>query len=99
ERTRQAVHTQEELRRVNRALTVLSRSNQAAMRARSEEELLNAVCQIVVDAGQYIMAWIASVEHDEAKSIRPLARAGADDGYLETIKLTWADAPLGSDAS
>jgi|GEM_PF-2002860 len=99
ERTRQAVHTQEELRRVNRALTVLSRCNQAAMRAKSEDELLNDVCQIVVDAGQYIMAWIASVEHDEAKSIRPLARAGADDGYLETIKLTWADAPLGSDAS
>jgi len=57
------------------------------------------VCQIVVDAGQYMMAWIASVEHDEAKSIRPLAKAGADDGYLDTIKLTWADAPLGSDAS
>ncbi|NLF11397.1 MAG: GAF domain-containing protein [Anaerolineaceae bacterium] len=99
ERTRQAVHAQEELRRVNRALTVLSRCNQAAMRAKSEDELLNAVCQIVVDAGQYIMAWIASVEHDEAKSIHPLARAGADDGYLETIKLTWADAPMGSDAS
>ena len=99
ERTRETVNAQEELRRVNRALTVLSRCNQAAMQAKSEQDLLHDVCQIVVDAGQYIMAWIASVEHDDARSIRPVAKAGADNGYLETIKLSWADAPLGSDST
>ena len=40
------------------------------------------------------MAWIASIEHDEAKSVRPLAWCG-DEGYIAKANITWADTERG----
>ena len=41
------------------------------------------------------MAWIAFAEHDEKKSIRPVAQKGYEEGYLDKAKLTWADTERG----
>ncbi len=41
------------------------------------------------------MVWIAFAMDDEAKSIRPVASAGFETGYLETLNLTWADTERG----
>ena len=42
------------------------------------------------------MAWVAYAEHDEAKSVRPVAWTGAEEGYLATVGITWADTELGA---
>jgi PAS domain S-box-containing protein len=41
------------------------------------------------------MVWIGFAENDEAKSIRPVAHAGFDEGYISTLRLTWAETELG----
>jgi K+-sensing histidine kinase KdpD len=41
------------------------------------------------------MVWIGYAEHDEAKSVRPVAFSGFEGGYLETLNLTWADTERG----
>ena len=84
-----------ELRRLNRALLAISRCNQAMLRAVNEMELLHEVCRIVVEVGGYRMAWVGYAEDDRKKSVRPVAKAGFDDGYLEKLKISWADNELG----
>lgn len=84
-----------ELRRLNRALRALSACNQALAQAGSEQELLEQICDIIVRVGGYRMAGIAYAEQDEKKTLRPVAQAGDDTGYLASIQLTWSDAPSG----
>jgi len=82
---------EEELSRVNRALLMLSDTNQAVVRITDEATLLNEVCRIAVDVGGYRLAWVGFAEHNEAKTLRPVARAGFDSGYIESARVTWAD--------
>jgi two-component system, cell cycle sensor histidine kinase and response regulator CckA len=84
-----------ELRRLNRALRALSACNQALAEAGSEQELLDRICDVIVRLGEYRFTWIGYAEQDEAKSVRPMARAGHEDGYLSEIKVTWDEAPTG----
>lgn len=83
------------LHRANRALRVLSTVNQALIHGESEPELLNLVCKALVDQGGYRMAWVGFAEHDEQKSIRPVAQYGISDRYLEHTAISWADTELG----
>ena len=84
-----------ELRRLNRALRALSACNRALARANSEQELLNEICQIIVRVGGYRMAGIAYAEHDAEKTVRPVAHAGYESGYLDRIEIGWSDTPTG----
>jgi PAS domain S-box-containing protein len=87
--------TEEDLRRFNRAMRTLSECNLAMVRATGEFELLQRICNILVDQGGYRMAWAGYAEQDEARTVRPVAVAGADEGYLASVKITWADDRLG----
>ncbi len=85
----------EELQRLNRALRVLSACNKALAQAGSEQELLEKICDLIVRPGAYRFAWIGYAENDAKKTVRPVAFAGRDDGYLSTIEVTWSDQPSG----
>ena len=84
-----------ELRRLSRALRALSGCNQALAQASSEQQLLNQICGIIVQVGGYRMVGIAYAQQDEEKTVRPVAHAGYDSGYLETIGILWSDTPAG----
>jgi PAS domain S-box-containing protein len=84
-----------ELRRLNRALRILSSSNQALVRAQAESQLPQEICRILVDEGGYRMAWMGFAERDAAKTLRPVACAGVEEGYLTSMKLSWADTERG----
>ena len=86
---------EEELRRVNRALRTVSECNQAMVRAPDEVTLLTDICRLLVEQGGYRMAWVGFAEQDEAKSVRPVAQAGFDEGYLDIVNVTWADTERG----
>ncbi len=86
---------EEELKRMHRALLALSNCNQALLHANNEMELLSEICRIVVEIGGYKMAWVGYAEDDEEKSVRPVAQAGFEEGYLEKVKLSWADVEHG----
>jgi two-component system cell cycle sensor histidine kinase/response regulator CckA len=87
-----------ELRRLNRALRALSACNQALLRATSEQELLDQICDVIVRLGEYSLAWIGYAMPDESKTIRPMALAGEDAGYVRNAVITWSDAPTGRGA-
>jgi PAS domain S-box-containing protein len=86
----------ETLHKVSRALKAITECHQALIRATNETELLHEVCRIIVEVGGYRMAWVGYAEEDAAKSIRPMAQRGFDDGYVEQLKITWADTVRGN---
>ncbi|HSB01532.1 MAG TPA: PAS domain S-box protein [Anaerolineales bacterium] len=86
---------QERLYQLNRTLKALNRSNQAMLRSRSETELLNEVCKIIIEDCGHAMVWIGFKAEDEQKSVRPVASAGFEAGYLETLNITWSDTERG----
>ena len=86
---------QEELLRINRAHRALSRCNEALIRATDESAWLEQVCRIVVDEAGYRFCWVGHAEQDDAKAVSPVAKAGFDEGYLNTLNITWADTEHG----
>jgi PAS domain S-box-containing protein len=86
---------EEELRQLNRVLKALSDSNQAMMHATSESGYLKEVCDFIIADCGYLMAWIGFAENDENKTVRPVAQAGFEKGYLETVNITWSDTERG----
>ncbi len=86
---------QDALRRSNRALRTLSECDQALARATDEQEFLSEVCALLVSVGGYPLAWVGSAEQDEARTVRPVTKAGLDDGYLDAARISWADTTLG----
>ncbi len=87
--------SEDNLARLNRTLQTLYQCNEALVHATDEYELLQTVCRILVEVGRVRMAWVGYRELDAAKTIRPVAQAGYDDGYVENVKATWADAERG----
>ncbi|MDX2097987.1 MAG: PAS domain S-box protein, partial [Leptolyngbyaceae cyanobacterium bins.59] len=91
----QQERTEHQLKRMNRSLRTLSSCNQTLIRATEETPFLQEICQNIIEIGGYRMAWVGFIEPDEAKTIRPVAWAGYESGYLESVQLTWADRERG----
>ena len=81
---------EEALKRKSRTLTLSDHCNNALIHAQDEKELLQQICTIIVETGSYRMAWVGYAE-EETKKIQPVAQAGFDEGYLETLNISWAD--------
>lgn len=87
------------LRDLNRELRAISSCNQVLMRTEDEQSLLDEICRIICEEAGYIMVWVGFAEDDEQKTIRPVARAGRESGYLDEARITWADTEQGSGPS
>jgi PAS domain S-box-containing protein/putative nucleotidyltransferase with HDIG domain len=83
--------SEQALERSNRALRALSASNELLLRADSEPDLLQGICDVAVGLGSYMMAWVGYAQDDERRSIKPLAHAGQEQGFLDEVALTWSD--------
>ena len=81
----------------NRELRAISSCNRTLMRAEDEQTLLRDMCSIVCDEAGYRMAWVGYAEGDDTGTLRLAAWAGAENGYLEQIRLTAVDAERGHD--
>ena len=93
--TRAQQEAEDALRRLNRELGAISSCVRTLLRAESEPKLLEDICRIVCEEAGYRMAWVGYREDDEAKTIRPVAWGGKEEGYLEQSGLTWADTERG----
>ena len=86
---------EDEMHKVNRALSLLSECNTLLVHATNEQDILADICRLTVQTGGYLMAWVGFAEHDENKTVRPVARSGYEEGYLDNVKITWDDSDLG----
>ncbi len=83
------------LKHSNRALKTLSACNRVLIHAEDETQFLNGICHAIVGQGGYKLAWIGHAEHDRARHVRPVAQAGFNEGYLESLNISWADTKRG----
>ncbi len=87
--------SEEELRKSNRALELITSCDQMLVRAKDETALLEDICNAIVNIGGYRIAWIGYAEDGENKPIRTMAKGGLDEGYLDILDITWADVDHG----
>jgi PAS domain S-box-containing protein len=92
---RERRRAEDQLRRLNRAHRALSLCNQALIRATDEASFLQDICRLIVEFAGYRLCWVGYAEADEARTVRPVAQAGYEEGYLETVNVTWADTERG----
>jgi PAS domain S-box-containing protein len=83
------------LKTTNRALQLRSACNQALVKMTDETAFLDEICRLIVEVGGYRMAWVGLAEQDRLKTVRPVGQAGYEAGYLESIRITWADEERG----
>ncbi len=67
--------SEDNIRKLNRTLSVLSDVNQTIVRTRSIPALFEEVCQIAVEKGGYPMVWIGLLE-PSGQTLHPVAQAG-----------------------
>ena len=73
------------------ALQTVTACNRVLERATSEPEMLREICRVIVEEEGYRMAWIGFPEADEKKSVRVVAHAGFEEGYLDKAKINWRE--------
>lgn len=85
-----------QLHKMNRALTTLSRGNEAMIRAQDEPSLLRAVCANIAEQGGYRLAWVGFCGGESGDSITPVASAGPGATYVDGVNMRCADDGNGS---
>jgi PAS domain S-box-containing protein len=85
----------DQLRLIDRAVTTLTRSTEALLRATDEAALLEDICRIAVEVAGYRLAWVGYASNDAPMRVNPVAMAGRGSAYLNEVALSWADAPSG----
>jgi diguanylate cyclase (GGDEF)-like protein/PAS domain S-box-containing protein len=80
---------------LTRALRTLGQANQVLVHAADESSLLVDTCKTIVDAGGYRLAWVGYVEHDERRTVRPMASSG-ELRYLNEVHISWGDNERGN---
>ena len=85
----------QELRRFTRTLRAHSNVSLALLRAQAEADFMKDVCRIIVKDCGHAMVWIGLARQDKDRTVEPVASAGFEEGYLDTLKITWADTERG----
>jgi PAS domain S-box-containing protein len=77
-------------RKLTRLYDVASSVNEAVVKLRKETEICAVACQIAVEKGLSLLAWVG-VHVAAEDRIEPIARFGNDGGYIEAISLSLGD--------
>jgi PAS fold len=90
-------HGKHSLECMDRMYGISSSCSHHLIHAKTEHDLAQAFCDTLIERGGYCMAWVGNVEHNEDHSMKPLAHAGMEEGYLASFQLTWANTEGGSE--
>ena len=90
---------EDKVNRLNRELKAINECDQVIVHANDETKLFTDICRIMCEVVGYRLAWIGTVEHDNAKSILPMAWCGNDDEYLKEANISWDDNERGRGAT
>jgi two-component system, cell cycle sensor histidine kinase and response regulator CckA len=76
-----------EILKLNRTYAVLSSINQLIVHAHSGNKLFDDTCRIVVELGGMSFCWIGTID-EPSGDIRPVAKAGLINGFLDKLSIT-----------
>jgi len=81
---------EEKIYNINRLYAVLSQVNQAVVRIKDKQKLLQKICNIAIEYGKFKLAWIGFVD-EKTKLVKPVAFSGEGSDYLKNIKISITD--------
>jgi|GEM_PF-3086553 len=84
------VSEEQKLHRAYRVQKILSQCIQVLIHSENETTLLQNICQIIVDSGDYKLAWIALCDYND-KSVNSVAAAGEYPDFTSKINLKFDD--------
>ncbi|HTW70959.1 MAG TPA: HD domain-containing phosphohydrolase [Acetobacteraceae bacterium] len=84
-------HAERSLERLNRALRTLSSGNEVVVRAKSEHQLLDEMCRVLVEVGEYRRCWIGFAGAAEQSPIRVMSACGCAPSAAAAVE---TDAPV-----
>jgi len=76
-----------EIEDLNRFFLVISRINQAILRQRTRRELFATICNILVETGQFKIAWVGLFDPG-TRLLSPIAVSGDEYGYVRAIHVS-----------
>ena len=76
---------EDKLRRLNRLYAMVTGISASMVRVRDRADLFNRSCRTAVEDGEFEMAWIAVVDHNENRIV-PVAWAGAEGTVRSAIE-------------
>ena len=82
------------VKRLNRLYATLSQINQTIVHVRDRAALLEQICRVAVEHGQFRMAWISRIDEATGRVV-PAVFAGEELGYLTDVQISSLDEPRG----
>ncbi|WP_156302921.1 PAS domain S-box protein, partial [Methylogaea oryzae] len=80
------------LQRSNRFLRTLSRCNETLIHATDEFQLLRDMCRLIVEVGEFPLAWVGYVDSGQPQSIAPMAWFGEHaEEFVADHKASWPE--------
>jgi len=79
---------------LNRLYITISQINQTIVHAHDKDSLFSEICRVAIDHGRFRMAWIGLLNKTN-ETIKPIAFAGEELGYLEKLNIRYHDPILG----
>ncbi len=76
-----------EMKRLNRALKVLSSANHSVVAATDEKELLQSICQTIVTVGGYRLAWIGFIEQSPDRDVISVSQVSYTGQIGESVEI------------
>lgn len=87
-----------EIARISRLHGALGEINLAIVHSKTRGELFDRVCRILVEVGEFRMAWISRY-NPETSLLHPVSSHGDDHGFLERASVYGDDRPEGGGPS
>ena len=63
----------------------------ALSKAKSREELMQAVCDALTHEHRYVLAWVGIAENTPEKDVRIAAVSGRSKSYIDDLKISWSE--------
>ncbi|KAF5086399.1 Histidine kinase [anaerobic digester metagenome] len=89
---------EQEVKHLNSVLKSIRNVNQLIVKEKNRDELFRRVCNILRKTRDFKFVWIGLV-NEENFDIVPAASSGFEEGYLDSIEITWDDSPEGNGPS
>jgi len=85
---------EERVEHLNLVLRAIRSVNQLIITEKERDRLLKGACEILIKVREYKFAWIGLIEEGH-KRVLPAAQVGFEEGYLDSVRITWDDTSTG----
>jgi PAS domain S-box-containing protein len=85
---------EDRIQHLHRVLEAIRNINQLIISEKDLQKLLQGTCEILSQTRDYRLVWIGLVQ-EGVKDVLPAAQTDFEEGYLESVKITWDDSETG----